>query len=131
MVMDDINAGAQLLSLLRQHRYLYHQLKLLADRERQSDQIDSPEMLLEVIFGRRKLVEKIHLLNEKMQPIKTNLQKLSSRIGPEYKNKAQETANQVQEIIEQILESTSSETAQQLPLYRDFNFNEFFAEMQF
>lgn len=46
-------AGAELLFLLRQQRRLYHQFKMLSDRQRQLAGTDSPEQLLEVVFGRR------------------------------------------------------------------------------
>lgn len=123
-------AGKQLLSLLRQQRYLYHQLRILTDRERQLAGTNSPELLLEVIFGRRKLVEKLRQLEGKLRPIKANWQKISSQIGPEHKAQAHEMANQVKEIIGDILAADPSETAQILPLNESSNFHELFVERQ-
>ena len=130
MKKPNADIGMQLLSLLRQQRYLYHQLKILADRQQELTGINSPEMLLEVISGRRKLVEKLVELNVKLRPIKANWQKLSGQIGAEHKAQAHEMVNQVQEIIGRILAVTPSETTQNLPLYQDCKFDELFAEMQ-
>ena len=122
------DAGADLLFLLRQQRYLYHQLKILTDRQQQSAGTDSPELLLGFISGRRKLVEKLRELDGKLRPIKVSWQKLFGRIGSEYKPQAGKIANQVQEIIGEILASAPSEMAENLPLNEDCRFDELFAE---
>jgi len=124
------NAGAELLFILRQQRYLYHQLKDLTRRQQQLAGANSPELLLEVISGRRKLLEKLREMETKLRPIKTNWQKLRSQIGPEYRDEVQETANQVQEIIGEILTVGPGETARNLPLDKDFEFSEHFAQRQ-
>ena len=125
---ENSNVGVELLFLLRQQRYLYHQLKILTDRQRQLAGTNSPELLLEVVSGRRKLIEKLRELDDKLRPIKANWQKLSGQIDPEYKTQAERTVNQVQEIISQILAVTPPETAQNLPLDQNWKFDELFAE---
>ena len=114
--------------LLRQQRYLYHQLKILTERQRGLAGTNSPESLLEVISGRRKLVEKLRELNGKLRPIRTNWQKLSVQIEPEDKAQAYEIVNQVQEIIGQIVSVTPSEMTRNLPLDADWKFDELLAE---
>lgn len=131
MEKHNTDIGAELLFLLRQQRYLYHQLKILTDRQQQLAGTTSPELLLELISGRRKLVEKLRELEDKLRPIKANWQKLSGRIGPEHKVQAYKTANQVQEIIGEILRAVPSETAQNLRLNENCRFDELFAEAQF
>ncbi len=128
MTEQNNNTGTELLFLLRQQRYLYHQLKILADRQNQLVGTNSPELVLEVVTGRRKLTEKLRELDNKLRPIKANWQKLSSRIEPEYKAQAHKMASQVQEIIGAILAATPSETTQTLPLRQDWTFDELFAE---
>jgi len=124
------NAGAELLFILRQQRYLYHQLKDLTKRQQQLAGANSPELLLEVISGRRKLFEKLREVETKLRPIKTNWQRLRSRIEPEHREKAQKIANQVQEIIEEILTVDPDETSQNLPPDKDLKLNEHFAQTQ-
>ena len=124
------DAGRESLFLLRQQRYLYHQLRNLAQRQQQLAGTNSPELLLEVISGRRKLTEKLRQLDTKLQPIKSNWQKLSGRLKPGHKAQAAELANQVQEIVGQIRTAASPEVAQNLPLDRNWQFDEFIAETQ-
>ncbi len=131
MEKHNTDIGAELLFLLRQQRYLYHQLKILTDRQQQLAGMTSPELLLGLISGRRKLVEKLRELEGKLRPIKANWQKLSGRIGPEHKVQAHKMANQVQEIIGEILRAVPSETAQNLRLNENCRFDELFAEAQF
>jgi hypothetical protein len=131
MKKQNTDIGAELLFLLRQQRYLYHQLKVLTVRQQQLAGTNSPELLLEFFSGRRKLIEKLRELDDKLRPIKANWQKLSGRIGPDYKVQAHKMANQVQEIIGEILTTASSETAQSLRLNENCRFDELFAEPQF
>ncbi len=126
----DSGIGTELLFLLRQQRYLYHQLEMLTDGQRQLVETNSPESLLGFISGRRKLIEKLQELDNKLQPVRTNLQKVCDRIEPECKIRVHEIANQVQQIKERILAVTPSELVQSLPLCRDWNFGELFAEAQ-
>ena len=128
MKNHNTNAGLELLFLLRQQRYLYHQLKILAERQQQLAGTDSPELLLEVINGRRKIVEKLWQLNDKLRPIRANWDKLSDQIEPEHKTKANEMSNEVRQIIGEIQASTTSANNHNLPLDQQWNFDELLAE---
>ena len=66
MKKHNTDIGVELLFLLRQQRYLYHQLKILTDRQQQLAGTTSPELLLGLISGRRKLVEKLRELESKL-----------------------------------------------------------------
>jgi len=124
-----INAGVELLFLLRQQHHLYHQLKILTDRQQELVGTGSPD-LLEIIIGRSKLIEKLRELDTKLRPIKANWQKLSRKIELEYKTQAEQIVNQVQEIIREISADAGSETAQNLVLNENCRFDEVFAEAQ-
>jgi len=124
------DVGVELLFLLRQQRCLCHQLKMLTDRHRQLAGVNSPELMLGVVLGRRKLAEKLQGLNDKLRPIKANWQKLSGQIGPEYRLQAYKMASEVKGIIEDILAVTPSETAQNLPLNEGCGFDELFVNPQ-
>jgi len=102
MRKHNTNASTELLSVLRQQRYLYHQLKMLTDKQRQLTETNSPESAIEIIFGRRKLIEKIQESGNKLQTIRTNWPKISSQIDAEYKTQAGDLINQIQEIIKEI-----------------------------
>ena len=124
------NTAFQLLFLLRQQRYLYHQLKILTDRQKQLSETNSPEQLLEIINGRRKLIEKLRQTDGKLRPIKTNWGKLSRHIGLEHRKKAYDLVNQVQKLVTEISTSCPPEMIQQLPSNEAWEFNEVFAKKQ-
>ena len=124
------NTAFQLLFLLRQQRYLYHQLKILTDRQKQLSETNSPEQLLEIINGRRKLIEKLRQTDGKLRPIKTNWSKLSGHIGLEQRKKAYDLVKQVQELVAEISSSCPPEMIQQLPSNETWEFNEAFAKKQ-
>ena len=128
MEKGNSNPGAELLFLLRQQRYLYHQLKILAQRQRELAGTSSPELLLDAVSGRHKLVEKLRELDEKLRPIKANWDKLRSRIGAEHTLKAQQTANQIRQIINEIAEVAPPDAAANLPSAQSCRFDELFAE---
>ncbi len=128
MEKQNPKAGEKLLFLLRQQRYLYHQLKLLSMRQRELGLAGTPELLLDVVSGRRKLIEKLHQTNNKLRPIKTNWDKLSGQLRPEQRLMAKETANEIQQIIDEITQSTPPEAVLNLPLSRGAGLDELFAE---
>jgi len=122
--------GVELLSLLRRQRYLYHQLKMLNDRQRNLAGKNSPELLLDLISGRRKLVEKLRKLDDRLRPIKANWPKLSGQVTPEHRMQAHRMANQIGQIIDHILATAPSQTAQNLLLNENCRFDELFVEPQ-
>lgn len=130
MNMDNADIGPELLSLLKQQRYLYHQLRLLTDRQRRHAGTNSPKLLLEIISGRRKLVEKLRELNTKLHPIKTGWNELSPRIGPQHHAKARELATQTRRILAEITAATPSELARNLPLDEHYVFDELLVDPQ-
>ena len=87
-------------------------------------------MILEIIGGRRKLIEKLHQLDDKLRPIKANWEKLSPQIAPEHKYQAHKITSEVHEIIAEIQETTPLETMEHLPLAQHLKFNEPFAEIK-
>jgi hypothetical protein len=122
MTKHEANAGADLLFLLRQQRYLYHQLKMLAARQQQLGATNSPESLLEVISGRRKLVEKLREVNGKLRLVKTSGPRVFERIGSGDRDRACRMASEVRDIIGEIRAMVPSETAINLPLEQEWVF---------
>jgi len=110
------NVGMEVLFLLRQQRYLYHQLKSLTFRQQQLAGNQSPELILEIIAGRRKLTEKLQQLENQLRPIRTNWEKVSERISPEDIANVKKVTSEVQEIVLQIQEIAPTEAIGHLPL---------------
>ena len=130
MKKHNTNIGAELLFLLRQQRYLCHQLKILTAKQRELAETSSPELLLELISGRRKLIEKLREVDNKLRPVRTNWQRLSSQIGADDRDRVDKMANEVREIIGEILTAAPSETAQNSPLHNVLESGELFDRTQ-
>ncbi len=96
------NAGLEFLNLLRQQRYLYHEMRLLTLRKQELMAANSPELMLEIITGRRKLTEKLREVNNKLRIVKTNWHKLLSQIGPKQMSQANELAEQIKQLVTDI-----------------------------
>jgi len=125
---NNSNAGTELLFLLRRQRYLYHQLKGLAARQSELQQTNSPEVMLELIYGRRKLLEKIEELEEKLRAVRNKWSSVCSRIEHDHKTAAYSLANQTRDIIEQIRTAATPEVLRTLPLDGTVILEEAFAE---
>ena len=96
------NPGHELLSLLRQQRYLYHELRALTHRKLDLAETDSPELMLEIVNGKRKLAEKLREINDKLRPIRANWHRLLSQIEPRQMAQANEMAEQIKRIVAEI-----------------------------
>jgi len=114
MKEDDGKVGAKVVFLLRQQRNLYHQLKTLTDRQRQLAGTNSPELLVQIISGRRKLIAKLRQINEKLSLIKASWPKISVQIGIEHKTQARQIADEAQRILKQILKNSPPELSENL-----------------
>ena len=97
---DDI--GPELVFLLRQQRSLYHQLRAVAEKQRQVAGTGSPELLLKITSGRRKLIEKLREVETKLQLIKANWPTVCRRIGSHHKAEARTMQDEIQAILGQI-----------------------------
>jgi len=128
--MTDHNSeiGGQLLSLLRQQRYLYHQLRILAKTQQQFAGKASPELLLEVTAGRRKLLDKLRELDNKLRPVKASWQKLRPQIAPDQMADVREVALHVRDMVREILAAAPAETNQRIDIADACTFDDLFAE---
>lgn len=125
---DDHNVGLKLVFLLKQRRNLYHQLKGLTDKQMQLKDTASPELLLKILTGRRKLIEKLRELEIKLGLIKSNWSKISPQVGSEHKQQALWMLEQAEKITDEI--STNSLTAhlENLPTCEFGTHDEFLVE---
>ena len=90
--------GMELLLLLTQQRYLYHQLDILTNIERELVEMNSPEALPKAISRRFELMEKLARLNDKLRSAKTASQALARQPGPAYEAQTDEIAGRRREI---------------------------------
>jgi hypothetical protein len=120
--------GVELLALLRLQRYLYHQLRALDQTQHQLAAKTSPELLLEVIAARRKLVQKLQQLDAKLRTIKANWQTLAPKITPEQKAEAKKMAAHVRDILHEIENTATTYAGRNLSFNENCRFHELFVE---
>jgi hypothetical protein len=125
---DDQNVGLKLVSLLKQRRDLYHQLKRLRDRQMQLADTASPELLLKILAGRRKLIEKLRELEAKLSLIKSNWSKISPQLGAEYKQQARRMLEQAGKITEEISTNGLTDKPGDLPECKFETYDELLVE---
>ncbi|HUT31465.1 MAG TPA: hypothetical protein VMX13_16845 [Sedimentisphaerales bacterium] len=124
MKQTNSDIGVELLALLRRQRYLYHQLRALNQTQHQLVAKTSPELLLEVIAARRKVVQKLQQLDAKLRTIKANWQTLEPKIAPEQKAEAKKMAAHVRDILHEI-ETTATRS---FSVNENCRFHELFVE---
>ncbi len=101
--MEKEKLGDDLLFLLKQQRTLYHQLKVLAEQQKKVFwQSNSPEQLVRVLSGRRKLIEKLREVNSKLKSIKTNWPMIRDRMDFKERLEAHVLAGSVAELVSEL-----------------------------
>jgi hypothetical protein len=101
--MENDKLGDDLLFLLKQQRTLYHQLKVLAAQQKEVFwQSNSPEELVRVLSGRRKLIEKLREVNSKLKSIKTNWPMIRDRMNFKERLEAHVLAGSVAQIVSEL-----------------------------
>ena len=120
-----MDAGVQLVALLKQQRLTYPQLKILTDRRGQMVGSDSPELALQFIFGRRKLLQKLNEIESKLRPIKAQWGRIADQCDSKEIAHACELAAEVGEIVEEL--ESADEAFGATPLPERCRFDEVFA----
>ena len=116
MDKDDHNVGLHLVFLLKQRRDLYHQLKALTDKQKELVDSTTPETLLKILTGRRKLIEKLRQVEEKLGLIRSNWSKIRSRLGSEHKRQARQMLEQAERITRQLFTGSPMDSFGDLPV---------------
>lgn len=102
------NTGEELVFLLKQQRNLYHQLKSLAEKQSNAFWTSaSPEELVRLLAGRRKLIEKLRQVNSRLKPIRANWQSIKPKLASEQKLQAKELAVSVSMLVDDLKEMSS------------------------
>jgi molecular chaperone DnaK (HSP70) len=114
------NAGSNFVFLLRQRRDLYHQLKGLTDEQRRQMRTASPELMLQILTGRRKLIEKLRQVEAKLSLVKSNWSKISSQLDTEHKQQARQMLEQADRIAGHISTENFTEARDGLSVF-EFN----------
>ena len=104
------DVGAHLIHLLTQQRLLYRQLRELA--QKQSSLVDgsNPEMLLRVLAGRQRIIDRLGAIDRDLKPIRVQWQQIAKTLPPSQRQEAQQLVEEVQEILGEIIARDEKDT---------------------
>lgn len=100
----DPTAG-ELIDLLGQQHLLYRQLKDLASRQRQLVDGRQPEMLLKVLAGRQRLIDRLVLLDRQLRPLRQQWDQMMEQLPTEQRDRAGELLGEIKGMLADILDS--------------------------
>lgn len=100
MDIEKSNKNNELLFMLKQQRALYYQLKNLAVQQQEVfNTSNSPQELVRILIGRRKLIDKLRQINFKVKTIKSNWSSIADKLTMEEKKIAKTIAQSINQII--------------------------------
>lgn len=100
----------RLIRLLTDQRDLYDKLRLLSERQRNLIAGDRPELLLNILQDRQKLVASLAQINEKLSPFRRDWNGIYAKLGPEIQSQASELLEQINSILNAILKSDQEDS---------------------
>lgn len=95
--------GGRLIDLLTQQRLMCRQLRELA--QKQSELVDgkNPEMLLRVLAGRQRIIDRLAVIDKELKPIRQAWEAVSEGLPAGQREQAQELVSEVQGILGDII----------------------------
>ena len=104
------NVGSNLIQLLAQQRLLCRQLKELAQKQRSLVDGNNPEMLLRVLAGRQRIIDRLSAIDRNLKPIRSEWQEISRSLPDQQRQEAQSLINEVQDILGDIIARDEKDT---------------------
>jgi len=98
MEKNNANFSNEVMRLLRLKRYLWHQLRLLVDRQRELAGDDSPEEVLGIVSGRSKLFSELRRVESQLDPLMSNWDELAGSLSIEKKIESEQLGRQIEEV---------------------------------
>ena len=102
--------GQDVIRLLTQQHALYKQLHELALKQTDLVSGGDPEMLLRILAGRQKLIDRITQINRELEPIRADWSRISASLPSVQKQEAQDLVAEVQSLLGAILERDARDT---------------------
>jgi len=102
--------GSKLIQLLTQQQLLYRQLLQLAQKQRSLVDGSDPEMLLKVLAGRQRLIDRLTEVDRELQPLRADWQQVARSLPAEQRAQAQNLVESVKEILADILTRDEQDT---------------------
>jgi hypothetical protein len=102
-VTEAKDIGNKLIQLLTQQKFLYRQLKELSQKQSSLLDGNDPEMLLKILAGRQRLIDRLSLIDRELRPIRADWQKVAASLPLSQREEAMSLIESVQEILGEII----------------------------
>ena len=102
--------GSRLIQLLTQQQLLYRQLQQLAQKQRSLVDGSDPEVLLKVLAGRQRLIDRLTEVDCELQPLRADWRRMAKTLPAEQRGEAQKLVEGVKEILADILTRDEEDT---------------------
>ena len=97
------DVGSKLIHLLSQQRLLYRQLRELAQKQSSLVTGENPEMLLRVLAGRQRIIDRLSAIDKELRPIRDEWKKIAMNLPEIQRAEAQQLVAEVKEILGEII----------------------------
>jgi hypothetical protein len=105
-----MDVGNNLIQLLTQQRLLCRQLQDLARKQSKLVDGSNPEMLLRVLAGRQRIIDRLAGLDKELKPIRHEWQQVALALPPAQRAQAQQLVSEVQDILGEIITRDEKDT---------------------
>ncbi|MBN1436478.1 MAG: flagellar export chaperone FlgN [Sedimentisphaerales bacterium] len=102
--------GNDVIRLLTQQHMLYKQLNELAQKQTDLVAGGDPEMLLRILAGRQKLIDRITQIDRELEPIRSDWSRISASLPAAQRQEAADLVEEVQSLLGAILERDARDT---------------------
>lgn len=104
------DVGDMLIQLLTQQALLYRQLHELAQKQGSLVDGRNPEMLLRVLAGRQRIIDRLSVIDGQLRPIRAQWQEVTASLPAAQREEAQSLVTQVQSLLGEILAQDEKDT---------------------
>ena len=109
-VTEAKDIGSKLIQLLTQQKFLYRQLKELTQKQTSLVDGNEPDMLLKILAGRQRLIDRLSLIDRELRPIRADWQKVSASLPAAQREEAKGLIDSVQAILGEIIARDTADT---------------------
>lgn len=107
---ETADCGSKVIQLLDQQHLLYQQLNELARKQTDMVAGGDSEMLLRILAGRQRLIDRITQIDRELEPYRAEWARISESMAPAERQKAQELVADVQKLLGEILDRDKRDT---------------------
>jgi hypothetical protein len=103
-MVEMTDEAARMIGLLTQQELLYRQLHQMAHRQTELVDGSRPELLLKVLAGRQRLIDRLTELNQQLEPLRARWTQIAGVLTEPQRQETQRLVGSVRQILSQILD---------------------------